>query len=88
MQATDEAISIRCHNGQHRRCLNCGCQCHVAFVSGRSVRVTNVLNPFYQWVGKLDCLVAPERWKGSYSISTGISLNLTFHESELELMGK
>ena len=83
-----QPISIRCQNNQHRRCPDCGCECHVAFVAGRSVRVSNVLNPFYMWTGKLDSLVAPGRWRGSFDISTGLSLNLTFHESELELMGK
>lgn len=88
MRETDGTISVRCQNGLHGRCSDCGCECHVTLAVGRSVRVTNVLNPFYQWTGKLDEHVAPSRWKGSYSISTGLSLNLTFHESELELMGK
>lgn len=84
----NEPISMRCQNGQHRRCPNCGCDCHVTLRAGVFVRVTNILSPFHGWTGKLDSVAAPERWTGAYSISTGLSLNLTFHESELELAGK
>jgi hypothetical protein len=87
MAETDKPISVRCQNGLHRRCSDCGCECHIAFAPSRSVRVSNIQSPFYQWTGKLDERVAPERWRGSYSISTGLSLNLTFDESDLELMG-
>lgn len=54
---------------------------------GRSVRVINIQSPFYQWVGKLDERLDLDYWKGSYSISTGLSLNLTFSDKELELTG-
>jgi hypothetical protein len=57
---------------------------------GRSVRVINIQSPFYQWVGKLDERLDLDYWKGSFviSTSTGLSLNLTFHEKELDLLGK
>lgn len=55
---------------------------------GRSVRVINIQSSFYQWVGKLDERLDLDYWKGSFVIGTGLSLNLTFSEKELGLLGK